>query len=580
MYPGPQFITVSGKVKSFVSGPTTERLLIIGTAVDGPINKPQKIDSTVAAEAKYGPAIYAKGYKDPVTGTENNKYNGATLPLAIAQAIAAGCTDIWCMRATGTIATAASAFGNTLDIRGLNPGRIYNEVTISTSSTGGVLSVLVQQPGIRGINYLTTYASSLTIGEVIDKINGDPRNNSFRIAKNTWASTLNDASTTIASGSATLTGGTNGTDAKGEDYATSLDGYATKLTAADTGTFAMLKGTKFDFQVCVLTGIHIDDQVVTEGVTGPAGSAYTSGDEYETSIVSDFILFLDEMSSRVAPCHGVIGTRPHGLEEITDIISYVDNNLLSETAGKYQSALRWIKAGYFLKTGYTRGDDTSNSIDLGRYVSVVAGPDVIYSYPGVGNYTDNWHVSYAAMLTTLPPERAPILKSVPAGIVGYTNPYPSNKSDALLDGVGFDPANEISGKGAYVVLVRDPRNSLGPLVIYSDPTMAARDDYLRQYQVNHLVNHVHRTCWLSLINFMGYPTDQTTLAAMDSTVQNIMDGYVKSKALKGQRGVGYDFRIKMDGLDQFLGVVRIEMEINPSTALQTIVFTITVRQSI
>jgi hypothetical protein len=58
-----------------------------------------------------------------------------------------------------------------------------------------------------------------------------------------------------------------------------------------------------------------------------------------------------------------------------------------------------------------------------------------------------------------------------------------------------------------------------------------------------------------------------------------MDGYVSSSALRGARGVGYDFRISMNGTDEALGAVRIYLEVSPATALRKIYFVVAVRQN-
>jgi len=108
--PGPYHITQGAKIKQAINGPTTERLLIIGTAVDGPINSPMPITSASQAESIFGPASYSRGYLSPITSSEDGLPNGATLPLFISQAINAGCTNIYAVRASGSYAAAVSGF--------------------------------------------------------------------------------------------------------------------------------------------------------------------------------------------------------------------------------------------------------------------------------------------------------------------------------------------------------------------------------------------------------------------------------------------------------------------------------------
>jgi hypothetical protein len=580
-YPGSDFTTISGKIKAFTSGPTTERLLIIGTAVDGPLNSPIRISDATEAERIFGPGTYSNGYKNPVTSTTDDANNGATLPRAFAQAIAAGCTDIYLCRATGTYASSPSAFSSRLDIQSVNPGRIYNEVSIAMHASGGYVNVIVTQPSIKGVTYSTQYSSSLTWGDMIDRINGDRRNATFEIFKETYSSYLPSGCYTVAPTSytsVTLAGGTNGTNAPSEDYATSLDGYATKLTTPDTGTFDSLYGKRSKFDVAVLTGIHIDDQVVTSGAANPAGGTFTAADEYQRTIATDFVLFLDAMSSEVGPCFGVIGCRPPGLRTESRIINYVNDSLLSTSAGKYNANMKWNKAGYFLYTGWRRTDPVAGEVDLGQRLAVVAGPEVVYQHPKLGNYTDQFHVSYASMLTTIPPERAAVFKPL-SGPVAYGTPIPTQYCNKLVEGVGFSASADLSGKGAYVVLTRDPRNPNGPMVVFDDVTASARDDYMRNHQLVHLCNSIHNNLEAALGGFIGGPTSPAALAAMETVVQNVMDGYVQSSAFRGSRGSGYDFRIYMSGADQALGLVRIQLEIAPATSLRKIYFVVAVRQN-
>lgn len=579
--PGSNFITKSGKIKAFTSGPTTERLLIIGTAQDGPLNTPVPVTNTSVAERTFGPVTYSGGYKNPVTSSSDDRDAGASIPRAVQQAIAAGCTDIWVVRATGTIASVASALSGKLNIQALNPGRIYNESSLGILSSGGILYATVTQPSVKGETYTTQYASTLTVGEFIDRINSDPKNKCFAIVKDTFASILASSCYTLGSTAlvtSTLTGGTNGCQAPSEDYGLALDGYATALTTEDTGTFATLLGDRFGFDVVVLTGIHLDDQVVTSGGSKPGGGTWSSSEEYTVSIVTDYVVWLDAISTNVRPCFGVIACRPNNVRDVTSIVSYVNNNLLETTAAKYNASLRWNKAGYFLYTGFNVNYGPDSNVDLGARLGVVAGPAAVYTHPALGNYTDNFHVSYAAMLTTMPPERAPIFKQIP-GIVGYATPFPGKYCDLLVEGVGRDQDNDLSGRGAYVVLTKNPRNSQGPLVVYNDVTAAFRDDYLRTFQLVHLVNSIESHLDQQLFDFLGGPTDHGTLAAMETVVQNVLDGFVQSRGLKGGRGMGYDFEITMDGIDQYLGIIRVNLEIAPATALTKIYFTVSVRQN-
>lgn len=582
-FPGSNFTTIGGKIKGFVQGPTTERLLIIGTSQDGPINTPVRVTDTVTASRIFGPVTYSNGYLNPNTALSDGADSGATLPRAVAQAIAAGCTDIYLCRATGNYATAPSAFSSKLDLTSIYPGRVYNQCSLGLIASGGLVTVVVTQPSIKGTTYTTTYASSMTVGDLIDNINANTNNVCLSINKWTYSQYLSGAAYTTLCTSAlvtvTLASGTNGCEAIGEDFANhSKDKFATALTTTDTGTFDMLSGQRFRFNIAVLTGIYIDDQIVTSGNANPNGGNYAAADEYSYSIATDFVYWLDAVSSVVGPCFGVIACRPNGYRDTKKLINYATNSLLSQTAGYWDQNQRWIKPGYFLYTGWTRIDPIAGAIDLGCRLAVCAGPEVVFTDPVLGNYTDNFHVSYAALSTTLPPENACVFKQL-VGPVSFGTPIPAKYCDQLLEGVGFNANNNLSGQGAYTVLTRSPRDPLGPLVVYDDVTVTARDDYMRNYQLVHLCNSIHNNLDYALGPFIGGPTSPSSLSAMETVVQNIMDGYVASNALRGAKGVGYDFTITMQGTDASLGVVRIYIEISPATCLRKIFFTVAVRQT-
>ena len=68
----------------------SKSLLILGTAFDGPVNEPVKIDATTVSQL-FGPEINESGYS-----------NGATLTKYAKQAFKNGFNDVRCMRVTGS----------------------------------------------------------------------------------------------------------------------------------------------------------------------------------------------------------------------------------------------------------------------------------------------------------------------------------------------------------------------------------------------------------------------------------------------------------------------------------------------
>lgn len=565
--PGYLFDTIGGKLSASVTVPSTNRLLIIGTAVDGPVNEPLQIQSAQELERVFGPAKYSNGYKDP-NDLESGKYNGATLPLAFRLAQVAGCDDIWVVRATGTKASNTTAFSSYFDIESQFAGDIYNDVTITlatgTGAASGVATFTISQPEVKGGSFSISMATTTTVEEAIKLINDDRRNRTIYIDANTYPLVLTDTVGDMSDATVTLTGGTNQTDAPGEALFGNKALYATKLTATDTGTFDMLLGDRFQFAVAVLTGLYLDDEVVAA--------------DSSKSIFLNYASWLESMSKRARPCLGVIGCRPTGIRDTADFITYINDSLLATDPGYYDQDADWIKAGPFLYNGAFYTDGVNRTIDLGGRVCVTAGTDCIWSHPDTGRYIDSFHVPYAAMLTTIEPENSAQYKPI-TGALGYVNKLPGKYADLLSAGVGASVVSNTSGRGAYTVLVPNFRDPRGSRVVYEDATASFRNDYFRQAQLQNLVNSIHIDLYDRLIDYIGKPSSLSTQAAMKADVRAVLDGYVSSGGLKGGEGLGYQFNLKVSGTDEALGIVRLDLSVFPSTSIRAIVQTITVMRN-
>lgn len=565
------FTPISGKIKQNPSGPVSESCCFLGTALDGPINKPTQITDYTSAEALFGPANYSNGYLDPKTGTESGKPNGSTIPLDIMQAINSGCTNIWVCRVSGNTAVGTGSFSGILDVHALYPGRIYNGVSLNLAQVAGAIQVTYNQPVTKGSSVVTTFSSGLNVQDLITSINNFPQNQTIHIYHDTYPSYwYQSAWTVIGSGGGTVTlqGGTYGTRAVGEDFgpdqAEGVNGLAQCLTNPTTGTFDVIEGLNQRFDSYCLNSIYFDDQVVDGG-----GAA-------TTTIAWDFAQFLDNQTINIGPTRGFMSVRPPNLRDDASVITYLNNNLLNTTPGMYSTTRRWINAGAIALQGFLRTDNVVGIKDFGGLLSVIAGPEVLFQHPDIGVYSGMWHPAYAATLTTIVPENSLVGQSLPA-INGYGVKFPKQYVDALVNGAGYDPNNNISGSGAFVCLINNKNNVNGPMLVYDDPTMSSRSDYFRQDQLTHLINAIMNDVDLGLQPFYGGPTNAQAVAAMETVVTNIMEGYNNSGGVMGTKGSGYDFNISLVGNDADLGAIHVYMEVNPSRALRRIYLTLAVR---
>ena len=138
-------------------------LLILGTAFDGPINEPVKIDATTVTQL-FGSEVNEKGYP-----------NGATLTKYAKQAFKNGFTDVRCMRVTGSLAQTTLSktdVPNTYEEVGTATAKsagIANDLSIpiATASEGPIVtgSVVITDDG----NIVTPEAFSKYATEIIIK---------------------------------------------------------------------------------------------------------------------------------------------------------------------------------------------------------------------------------------------------------------------------------------------------------------------------------------------------------------------------------------------------------------------------
>lgn len=114
---------------------SAKSLLILGTAFDGPINEPVKIDSTTVTQL-FGSEVNDKGFP-----------NGATLTKYAKQAFKNGFTDVRCMRVTGSLASTditKSQVSNVLEKEGTATAKIVGissdvVISIDTAAEGPIV---------------------------------------------------------------------------------------------------------------------------------------------------------------------------------------------------------------------------------------------------------------------------------------------------------------------------------------------------------------------------------------------------------------------------------------------------------
>ena len=197
-------------------------------------------------------------------------------------------------------------------------------------------------------------------------------------------------------------------------------------------------------------------------------------------------------------------------------------------------------------------DSEGKPMDLGMYLSVVAGPEIEERDSSVGVYYANAAVDYVAMNTVLLPQSAPTNK-----VIDGANKLRFSFSNAQLDGITGNRIitfkNKVDRNGKSSVVVVDGITSAHP---YSDYTRITTPKSLRT-----IVDHVREVCE----PFIGEPNTVEQRNAMSSAIS-------KRLSVLKEKGVLLDsaFQILVTPQDQVLGSARLELTIVPPQELRKI----------
>jgi hypothetical protein len=140
-------------LRSDPTPPTTDSMLILGTAVDGPSNQPVAVDQGTL-ETVFGKDVQANGVP-----------NGATIGPAFKQAWDDGCRDIRVMKITGSVANASIA-----TVPELVTTDTINEEDLGTIAGNDATTItLINKPIVTGS--LNVYAKGIIIPSALAIVN-------------------------------------------------------------------------------------------------------------------------------------------------------------------------------------------------------------------------------------------------------------------------------------------------------------------------------------------------------------------------------------------------------------------------
>ena len=324
----------------------------------------------------------------------------------------------------------------------------------------------------------------------------------------------------------------------------------------------------YSADIVVPVGAKVDDDV-TANYHGGTGSDWSFGYQLAN--------FCYQATKNNNTCIGMIGstcatTSPSGtptlaeieswvvgLENYTDVLGY--DGTTDTTGGGIPGNYRYVASTLEeMPASYTAGDVTDakgNKVDIGAYVSVVAGnlrsanDAAIDLYPTLGYYNSDGAAAYAGLVGGLQSKSAPTNKVVQ----GVT----------LAQGISESQADRLAG-GRYVTFLSKPKG----VVVASAMTGAYnisqyyRSDFVRLSTVrivHDAINYVRTVA----DQFIGEPNNAPQRNAMATAIENALKNMQERGALRR-----FNFNVYASPTDQILGRATVELILVPAFELQQV----------
>lgn len=231
--------------------------------------------------------------------------------------------------------------------------------------------------------------------------------------------------------------------------------------------------------------------------------------------------------------------------------------LRSTTLSAINARAAFLRNLEFMEGTLANKDSESELVDAGRYLSVVAGPQVIVNNREVGSYNASGAIQYAALLTTTPVSNPPSQKQI-NGVLGTAFSFSKTTMSNLSGGQG----NTRTG-GAFVVF----DNYGGATIVNLGVTAAARtSDYAKKHNIR-VVQAAGAAVRSAVRPFLGNAFGVEQYNAMYTSIQSALDVLVDAGVIYGGKGVGYDFSITQTDSDAILSVANVALAIRPNFEL-------------
>ena len=531
---------------TFTTPSRGKTLLIVGCALDGPTDYIVSLQDLRQASTLYGPQLFNADYPAPAGSSALNGYwSGNTLIKSIGET--KGISDVRLLRVGGTFAQGQDLVPG-LHLKALYAGASYNGASVTLTSDLGATVFAVTPPRIKGRPYTLRIPSGRTLEQLCSLFNADPRNQAFILSVDGSASRMTAQTISPEASTSVLSGGRYGTEY--DLYPTPADLYRALL---GTATWDIIQGSNED--MIYVAGIYADDDI---------GSP-------NHSFALDLGQLCIDKSIEGLPTLATIGLRPLNNPNLRTVANRVAS--LSTPSFTYDSDSR-VNVAQFLSDGLTNAAGE----DLGRFVSICAGPDLIFTGNDLNAYVESpacWYASFAC--STISPSTT-TNKSVPSDLQPNWR-FTHKQLNLLNGGVGFGGENAINinateGGGAYVALKQQPFGR--GWCIVEDVTTSPRNSAFAHLYVSRILKSAEEVVQSVTYPYIGQTNASAVITAMDRQLTQVLDKFAGTGALQGARDSGYGYRLWSTVEGQFLGIIYLTLWLLPVGEIHRIDSIITV----
>lgn len=517
----PSFVTNMQDGNLKVQTPTpimTQKVLILGTATDGPKNVPVSVRGIQSISSLYGAF-------DTTTPLRNLP---TFLMRGIFEAYNAGCNNVTVCRVTGDEATItlSDTNGTAITLRSLYAGSKYNDLKAAVAVNAGTATVTLTL--VSGATRTYTFTSTKTYNDIVVAINSNSTTDLI-VAETELPDTTQVLSVAAEDNFE------SGLDGVPTDYATDEE-FQQAYQDALAVTYALLEG--YDTEIVVPMGAYIDP---------------VEGDQY--SFAQNLAQFCFNGTSQNSDTLGVISIKPLYAPTLTKIASRVSQ--LQDLTLSFTAQNDYTTTTSAASASDDRVDAEGNSFDTGKFLSILAGPDTVLFTSKTGRYSGSGEAAYAGLMSRLPVQSAPTNK-VLGGVAGLTYSL-SNKQMNTLGGLRF---------------VTFANKSAGTVVTSAMTYATVGSDWTRLSTIRiafGVVSVIRGICE----PYIGEGNNPAVRNAMSTAIQSALD------SLRGS-GVVQDFAFNLvsTATDQVAGNILLYLDIVPAFEIRKITLVLALKAAI